>query len=96
MRADYDNAADTIQIELEPIDRLDRDDATISGLLVGLCDGRAVMVDLIGTDVGVETRLKAAGDRYGLDAEALIVAAQAARTAPNRAVTLDVAVRAVP
>lgn len=37
---------------------------------------------------------EAAAERYGLDAEALIAAAQAARAAPDRKITLDVAVRA--
>jgi hypothetical protein len=38
--------------------------------------------------------LRAAAERYGLDAEALIAAARAALAAPDRAVTMDVAVRA--
>ena len=96
MQADYDNLADTIQIELEPIDRLDRDDAAVAGLLVGFRRERPVLIDVIGTDAGVEERLQTAGRRYGLDAEALIVAAKAALAAPNRAVTLDVALRGAP
>lgn len=96
MRADYDSKADTIQIEMGVnVDRLDRDDASIPGLIVGIADGHPVMIDLIGTGTDIEYRLRAAADRYGLDAEALIAAATAARAAPDRAVTLDVAIRAV-
>jgi hypothetical protein len=52
------------------------------------------MVDVIGTRNGFEDPLRVAAERYGLDAEALIAAAQAARAAPDRTITLDVAVRA--
>jgi hypothetical protein len=93
MRADYDSKGDTIQIELEPIDRLDRDDADIAGVVVGICDEKPVMVDVIGAGAGVEERLRVVGERYGLDAQALIAAARAALAAPDRAITLDVALR---
>jgi hypothetical protein len=42
----------------------------------------------------IDEPLRAAAERYDLDAEALIAAARAALAAPDRAVTLDVAVRA--
>jgi hypothetical protein len=93
MRADYDSKGDTIQIELEPVDRLDRDDADIAGVIVGICDERPVMIDVIGTRGGINEQLRAAAERYGLDAEALVAAAQAALAAPDRAITLDVALR---
>jgi hypothetical protein len=93
MRADYDSKGDTIQIELEQVDRLDRDDAEIAGAIVGIRDERPVMVDLIGTSTGIDERLVAAGERYGLDAQALIAAARAALAAPDRVVTVDVALR---
>jgi hypothetical protein len=93
MRADYDSKGDTIQIELEPVDRLDRDDADIAGVIVGIRDERPVMIDVIGTRAGIDKQLRAAAERYGLDAEALVAAAQAALAAPDRAITLDVALR---
>jgi hypothetical protein len=93
MRADYDSKGDTIQIELEPVDRLDRDDADIAGVIVGIRDERPVMIDVIGTRAGIDEQLRAAAERYGLDAEALVAAAQAALAAPDRAITLDVALR---
>ncbi len=95
MRADYDSEGDTIQIELEPVDRLDYgEDVQDGAVIVGILGGRAVMVDVIGTRSDFERPLRAAAGRYDLDAEALIAAARAALAAPDRAVTLDVAVRA--
>lgn len=91
MRADYDKAADTIQIELESVDRLDGDIADIAGVLVGIRDQRPVLIDLIGTGTRIDERLRLVGERFELDAEALIAAARAALSAPNRAITLDVA-----
>jgi hypothetical protein len=93
MRADYDSKGDTIQIELEPVDRLDRDDADIAGVIVGIRDERPVMIDVIGTRAGIDEQLCAAAERYGLDTEALVAAAQAALAAPDRTITLDVALR---
>jgi hypothetical protein len=91
MRADYDKVADTIQIELESVDRLDGDVADIPGVLVGIRGQKAVLIDVVGTDVRVDERLRAVGECFELDAEALIAAARAALAAPDRAVTLDVA-----
>lgn len=95
MRADYDSEGDTIQIELERVDRLGYgEDVENGAVIVSILDGRAVMVDVIGTRSDFERPLRAAAERYDLDAEALIAAAHAALAAPDRAVTLDVAVRA--
>jgi hypothetical protein len=94
MRADFDKSADTIQIELEPADRLDGDIASIPGILVGLRNGRPVLVDLVGTSAGIDERLVAVGEHFELDAEILIAAARAALSAPDRVITLDVALPA--
>jgi hypothetical protein len=94
MRADYDSQGDTIQIELERVDRLDYGDPE-TGAVVGFRDGRPVCIDVISARrCGVGDSLRAVADRYDLDAEALIAAAQAALAAPDRPVTLDVGVRA--
>jgi hypothetical protein len=90
VRADYDKTADTIQIELEPADRLDGDVATVPGVLVGIRDEKPVLIDVLGTGVGVEERLTTVGKRFELDAEALVAVARAALSAPDRAVTVDV------
>lgn len=95
MRADYDSEGDTIQIDLEAVERLDYgDDEVNDRIVVGILGERPVRIDLIGTDVGVEAPLRAAALAYGLDAGALIAAAQAALAVPDRQVVLDVSVRA--
>jgi hypothetical protein len=63
-------------------------------VIVSFCDGRPVMVDVIGARHGFEKPLRTAAERNGLDAEALIAAATAAIAAPDRPVRLDVGVRA--
>ena len=95
MRADYDSEADTIQIELTETLRLDYgEDVEGGAVIVSFCEDHPVMVDVIGTDLDIERPLIVAAERYGLDAEALIAAAQAARAAPDRAVNVDVGRRA--
>ena len=49
---------------------------------------------MIGTGSDFAKPLRKAAERYDLDAEALIAAARASLAAPDRVVTLDVAVRA--
>jgi len=95
MKADYDSEGDTIQIELEPVDRLDfGKDVENGAVIVHFRDKKPVIVDVIGAGSVFEKPLRIAAERYEMDAEALIAAAQAARAAPDRTVTLDVAVRA--
>jgi hypothetical protein len=61
---------------------------------VAIAGGKPANVELLYPDLGLEEPLRAAAERYELDAEAfLIAAAQAAIAAPDRVVTLDVAVR---
>jgi hypothetical protein len=95
MRADYDSEGDTIQIELESVGRLDYgEDVEDGAVIVGMLDGRAVMIDVIGTRSDFERPLRVAAASYGLDAEALVAAARAALAVPDRTVTLDVALHA--
>jgi hypothetical protein len=97
MRADYDSQADTIQIELKPgLDRPDYDEVVEDGaVIVGFRDERPVLIDVIRASTEIDEPLRVAAERYGLDAEALIAAAQAAIAVPNRPVTMDIGVRAV-
>ncbi|HEY6551564.1 MAG TPA: hypothetical protein VIY71_10240 [Solirubrobacterales bacterium] len=95
MRADYDSKGDTIQIELERVEKLGHGEEVENGaVVVGIYEDRPVMVDVIGTQPGFEQALRIAAQRYDLDAEALAAAARAAVAAPNRPVILDVGVRA--
>jgi hypothetical protein len=63
--------------------------------VVALHDDRPVELQLLYPDLGVDEPLDSAARRYELDVEALVAAAQAALAAPDRSVTLDVAVRSV-
>lgn len=96
MWADYDSQGDTVQIELERVRRLDRgEDVDGGSVIVGIAEGRPVRVDVLSAGrCGVEAPLAAVAERHGLDAEALIAAAQAALAAPDRTVMLAVGVQA--
>jgi hypothetical protein len=96
MKADYDSKGDTIQIDLlDPVGRVDYgDDEVDDWLVVSIRDGKPVRIDVIGTGGDLGTSLRRAGERYGLDSEALLAAAQAAVAAPDREVMLDVGARA--
>ncbi len=91
MKADYDSEGDTVQIDLETVDHVDYgNDEVDDGLVISICNGRPVRIDVIGTGGDLEASLRRAGDHYGLDSEALLAAAQAAVAAPDREVVLDV------
>lgn len=93
MRADYDSKANAISIALSREADAERADRVHSRAIVALSGDRPVELQLLYPDLGVEEPLGVAARAYGLDVEALIAAAQAALAAPDRSVTLDVAVR---
>jgi hypothetical protein len=94
MRADYDSRAKAISIDLVAAPRWEHCEGVGDRVNVAIAGGRPVNVELLYPGRGIEEPLRAAAERYGLDAEALIAAARAALAAPDRAVTMDVAVRA--
>lgn len=93
MKADFDSQANALSIDLIEVDRWDYGEKVHSQVNVAIAGGKPVNVELLYPDLGLEEPLRAAAERYELDAEALIAAAQAAIAAPDRVVTLDVAVR---
>lgn len=95
MRADYESLTDAIEIELEPIERLDYGVPVEGGAaIVHFLDDRPVVVDVIGTRKhDFEQPLRVAAERYDMDAEALIAASKAAIAAPDRPVRLAVGAR---
>lgn len=94
MRADYDSEADALSIELKRVERFDRQEQIDEDYCnVGIVADRAVDVELLYPARHLEL-LEVAADRFGLDKAALAAAAQAALAAPDRVVTLDVAVSA--
>jgi hypothetical protein len=94
MKAEYDSEANALSIDLVEAPRWDHSEVVLARANVAIGAGRPVNVELLYPDRGLQGPLSAAAARYGLDEEALIAAAQAAIAAPDRAVTLDVAVRA--
>jgi hypothetical protein len=93
MQADYDSKANAISIALSREGQAGQADQVHSRAVVALRDGRPIELQLLYPDLGVDEPLGVAAERYGLDAQALAAAAQAALAAPDRSVTLDVAVR---
>lgn len=93
MKADYDSKANALSIDLIDASRWEGSEMVGSRVNVSFAGGRPVNVELLYPDDGLEEPLRAAAQRYELDLEALIAAAQAAIAAPDRVVTLDVAVR---
>jgi hypothetical protein len=61
---------------------------------LALADGKPVEVHLLYTDSGINEPLAPVAERYELDLEALLAAAQSALAAPDRVVVLEVATRA--
>lgn len=94
MRADYDSKANALSIDLAEPRRWDRSEEAGPRVNVAIADGRPVNVELLYPDLGLEEPMRAVAKRYGLDAEALIVAARAAIAAPDRVVTVALGVRA--
>jgi len=94
MKADFDSEANALSIDLVEAPRWDHSEKAFPRVNVAIADGRPVNVELLFPNLGLEQPLKIAAERYELDGEALIAAAQAAIAAPDRVVTLDVGVRA--
>jgi hypothetical protein len=94
MKADYDSEANALSIDLVDARRWEGSEGVGQRVNVAFANGKPVNVELLYPDLGLEEPLHAAADRFELDAEALIAAAQAAIAAPDRAVTVDVAARA--
>lgn len=93
MRAEYDTQANALAIRLVEDVHADASSHVHERSVVALADERPVDVEVLYPDLGIDEPLEAAADRYGLDLEALKAAATSALAAPNRTVTLEVALR---
>ena len=93
MLADYDTKANAISITLLAETKAERADQVHPRVIVALRDDCPIELQLLYPDLGTDEPLNVVAGAYGLDEEALVAAAQAALAAPNRSVTLDVAVR---
>jgi hypothetical protein len=93
MHADYDSKANALSLALAPPASADQADQVHPRAIVALRDGHPIELQLLYPDLGIEAPLRAVAERYDLDREVLTAAAQAAIAAPDRAVTVNVAVR---
>ncbi len=71
----------------------DHSDEVHARAIVALADGKPVEVQLLYPDLSIGEPLAAVAERYHLDREALLAAAQSALAAPDRVVVLQVATR---
>jgi hypothetical protein len=94
VRAIYDSEANAMSVDLAGVGRWEYCEEIAERVNVAIAGGHPVNVELLYPGQGVEGPLRIAAEQYGLDAEALVAAARAALAAPDRTVTLDVAVRA--
>lgn len=90
MRAEYDSQANAISIDLEIVDRWEHGVEVHPRSNVAITNDRPVNIELLYPDDGIEEPLTAVAERYQLDAEALIGAAKAAVSAPDRPVAIEV------
>lgn len=90
MRADYDSTANAISIAIVPAAHADASDEVHPRAIVALRTGQAVEVQLLYPDSGIAEPVVAVADRYGIDSEALLAAAQSALAAPDRVVYVEV------
>ena len=88
--AHYDSDANAISIGLARIEKADRADQAHPRAVVTLSGVRPIELQLLYPDLGIDEPLEIAARRYGLDREALAAAALAA---PDRSVSIDIAIR---
>jgi hypothetical protein len=93
MRAQYDSDANAISIQLSKVEKADRADRVHERAIVAVHGKQPIELQLLYPDEGLAEPLAAAAARHGLDREALAAAAAAALAAPDRSVSLDVALR---
>lgn len=90
MRADYDSEADALDIELVRFERLEGQDSVDDTYCqVGFSAGSPVCIELLNPASHLDL-LSNVAERYELDGDTLLAAAQAALAAPDRLVELKV------
>lgn len=86
MQADYDSRADALSIDLIQFNRIEGQDSVDDTFCqVAFAHGRPANVELL-NPISHLYLLTDVADRYELDGEALLAAAQAALAAPDRLV----------
>jgi hypothetical protein len=90
MKVDYDSEADALSIDLVEVDRWDfGEEIEGTSCTVAMRDGRPVNVELLSPAKNL-AQLETAAKRFDLDPQALLAAAQAGLSAPDRPVMVEV------
>ncbi|HMI82383.1 MAG TPA: hypothetical protein VK480_11390 [Solirubrobacterales bacterium] len=90
MRVDYDSKADALSIDLVEVDRWDfGEEIEHTSCTVAIRNGQPVNVELLSPEKNLN-QLEIAAARFDLDPQALLAAARAGLSVPNRPVTVEV------
>ena len=90
MKVDYDSEADALSIDLVKVDRWDfGEEIEGTSCTVAVRDGQPVNVELLSPAKNL-AQLKIAAKRFDLDPQALLAAAQAGLSVPDRPVTVEI------
>jgi hypothetical protein len=90
MRVDYDSEADALSIDLVEVDRWDfGEEIEDTSCTVAMRDGRPVNLELLSPAKNL-AQLEIAARRFDLDPQALLAAARAGLSVPDRPVTVEI------
>jgi uncharacterized protein YuzE len=90
MKVNYDSEADALSIDLVEVDRWDfGEEIENTSCTVAMRDGQPVNVELLSPAQNLP-QLEVAAKRFGLDPQALLAAARAGLSVPNRPVKVEV------
>jgi hypothetical protein len=90
MKIDYDSEADALSIDLVEVDHWDfGEEIEKTSCTVAIRDGRPVNVELLSPAKNL-SQLEIAAKRFDLDPQALLAAARAGLSAPDRLVRVEV------
>lgn len=90
MRVDYDSEADALSIDLVKVDRWDfGEEIEDTACTVAMRNGRPVNVELLSPAENL-AQLEIAAKRFNLDPQALLAAARAGLSVPDRPVTVEI------
>ena len=90
MRVDYDSEADALSIDLIEVDRWDfGEEIEDTSCTVAMRDGQPVNVELLSPAENL-AQLEIAAKRFDLDPQALLAAARAGLSVPDRPVTVEI------
>jgi hypothetical protein len=89
MKVGYDSEADALSIDLVEVDAWDFGEEVGTSCTVAMRDGQPVNVELLSPGDNLD-QLGAAATRFNLDHQALLAAARAGLSAPDRPVTVEV------